>query len=64
MREAKELYFKKFKEKPYIIGVLWNNPSRLIENIISSVKNGVKYNEYEMLSNKEKELYDKGLLLF
>lgn len=64
MNDLIEKYFEKFNEKPYIIGMFWNNQEQLIENIKKAIETNKPYNEYELLLDEEKKAFDKGELLF
>lgn len=64
MNDLIEKYFEKFNEKPYIIGMFWNNQEQLIENIKKAIETNKPYNEYNLLSDEEKKAFDKGELLF
>lgn len=57
-------YIKAFNKEPYIIGMFWNNQKQLINNIIKAIKDNKPYNEYELLSDKEKKAFDSGDLVF
>jgi hypothetical protein len=64
MKEIIEKYIEVFGEKPNIIGLFWNDQKTLEENIKDAIKSGKKYNELDLLTEKEKESYLKGDLLF
>jgi len=57
-------YIDKFGEEPFIIGIYWNEPKTLEENIKNATKSGKKYNELDLLTEKQKESYLKRDLLF
>ena len=57
-------YIKAFNKEPYIIGMFWNNPNLVIENIIKAIETNTPYNEYELLSKEEQKAFDDGELLF
>ena len=57
-------HIKIFKQKPYIIGMFWNNQEQLILNIEKAIKDNKPYNEYELLSDEEKKAFDNGELFF
>lgn len=57
-------YIKKFNEEPYMIGMFWDNPTKLEENIENAIKTNKPYNEYDLLSDEDKKSFDKGELLF
>lgn len=60
IKEHKE----KFGIEPNIIGMFWNNPDKLINNILKAIEDNIPYDEYEMLSKDEKKAFDDGDLLF
>lgn len=64
MKELIDKYIKAFNEEPVIIGMFWNDLERLEQNITNAIKTGKKYNELEMLTDKQLKLYNKGELLF
>ena len=64
MKDLVEKYFEKFNKEPNIIGMFWNNPEQLINNIIKSIETNKPYNEYELLSDEEKKAFDSGNLVF
>lgn len=55
---------QKFNKEPNIIGMYWNNPNLVIENIIKAIETNTPYNEYELLSKEEQKAFDDGELLF
>lgn len=57
-------YIIKFGEKPNIIGMLWNQPAILQQNIENAIKTGKKYNELDLLTDEQRKSYLKGDLLF
>ena len=57
-------YIKVFNKEPNIIGMYWNNPDLVIENIIKAIETNTPYNEYELLSKEEQKAFDDGELLF
>ena len=57
-------HIKKFNKEPNIIGMFWNNPEQLIENIIEAIETNKPYNEYNLLTKEEQKAFDKGELLF
>lgn len=59
-----DIHIKKFNEEPNIIGMFWNNPSLVIDNISKAIKDNKPYNEYELLSKEEQKAFDKGELVF
>ena len=59
-----EAYKLKFKKEPNIIGMFWNDPKQLDDNLKNAIKTNTPYDEYELLTYEEKIAFDKGLLLF
>lgn len=57
-------YIEKFNEEPYVIGMFWQNPKKVFDNIKKAIETNKPYNEYELLSDEEKKAFDKGELLF
>jgi len=57
-------YIDKFGEEPKVIGMFWNEPNILEDNIKNAIKTGKKYNELDLLTDEELKLYNKGQLLF
>lgn len=57
-------YKKKFNKEPIIIGMFWNNPEQLIENIIKAIETNKPYDEYKLLTKEEQKDFDDGKLLF
>ena len=57
-------YILKFNEEPLIIGMFWNKPDILEQNILNAIKTGKKYNELEILTDEQLKLYNKGQILF
>lgn len=55
---------QKFNKEPNIIGMYWNNPNLVIENIIEAIKTNKPYDEYELLSKEQQKAFDDGELLF
>lgn len=55
---------KKFNKEPNIIGMFWNSPEQLIDNILKSIEDNKPYNEYELLTKEEQKAFDNGDLLF
>lgn len=54
----------KLGKEPYIIGMFWQNPKKVFDNIKKAIETNKPYNEYELLSDEEKKAFDKGELLF
>ena len=63
VNEVYEKYIKHFNKEPVIIGMFWNDVKLLDQNLLNSIKENKEYNEYELLSQEEKELYNKGELV-
>ena len=57
-------YIIKFGEKPNIIGLFWSEPTILQQNIENAIKTGKKYNELDLLTDKQRKSFLKGDLLF
>ncbi len=58
------LYYNHFGKDPYVIGIFFNDLEQLENNIIEAIAKNKEYNEYEMLSNEDKKLYDNNQLFF
>ena len=59
-----EAYKSKFNKEPNIIGMFWNDPQQLEDNLANAIKTNTTYDEYELLTDEEKIAFDKGMLLF
>lgn len=57
-------YIKHFNKKPNIIGMFWNDPKQLEDNLTKAIETNTPCDEYELLTDEEKIAFDKGLLLF
>ncbi len=57
-------YFNKFGKDPEIIGMFWNDIETIELNMKNAILNNIEYNEYELLSAKEKREFDNGNLVF
>ena len=55
---------EKFNEEPIIIGMFWQNPKKVFDNIKKAIEINKPYNEYNLLSDEDKKAFDKGELLF
>ncbi|MFK5937520.1 MAG: hypothetical protein QM497_03890 [Sulfurimonas sp.] len=66
MKELIEEHIKKFGVEPNIIGMFWNNQDAIINGIIEALdeKTDKPYDEYKMLSKKDRKAFDAGGLLF
>ena len=53
-----------FGKEPNIIGMFWDDPQLVEDNIIKAIETNTPYDEYELLTDEEKIAFDKGLLLF
>jgi hypothetical protein len=57
-------YILKFNEEPVIIGMFWNKPDILEQNILNAIKTGKKYNELDLLTDEQRKSFLKGDILF
>jgi hypothetical protein len=57
-------YILKFNEEPVIIGMFWNKPDILEQNILNAIKTGKKYNELDLLTDEQRKSFLKGEILF
>lgn len=57
-------HLKAFNKEPYIIGMFWDNPTKLEENIINAIETNKPYNEYDLLREEDKKAFDNGDLVF
>jgi len=57
-------HFNKFGEYPFVIGIFWSDAEQLKINIIEAIEINKPYNEYEMLSEEQKDDFDNGTLYF
>ena len=64
MDKLKQDHFELFGVDPVIIGLNFNSSSDLFDAILKSIESDKPYNEYNELSEKDKELYNKGELMF
>lgn len=64
MEEIKRVHKEKFGKWPVLIGMFFSNPEQTRKNILKAIKENKPYNEYNILTDKEKEEYDNGTLLF
>jgi len=64
MENLNKQHKEKFGVDPYVIGMFWNNPQLLEDNILKAIETNTPYNEYELLTKEEQEAFDKGELLF
>ena len=49
----------KFNKEPNIIGMFWNDPQQLDDNLQNSIETNTPYDEYELLTDEEKIAFDK-----
>ena len=59
-----EAYKSKFNKEPNILGMFWNDPKQLEDNLTKAIETNTPYDEYELFTDEEKIAFDKGLLLF
>ena len=64
LNKAYKEHKKKFGVDPYVIGMFWNDREQLLKGIIKAIEENKPYNEYELLSDKDKKDFDNGELLF
>ena len=64
MEELYKLHKKELGVEPKIIGMFWNSPQLIVDNIINAIEENKPYNEYEMLTKEEQKAFDDGNLLF
>lgn len=64
IREIEQKYIEKFGKEPNIIGMFWNDPQQLEDNLQKAIETNTPYDEYELLSDEEKIAFDRGELLF
>ena len=57
-------YIEIFNKEPNIIGMFWNDPKQLEDNLKKAIETNTPYDEYELLTDEEKIAFDKGMLLF
>ena len=57
-------HYKKLGVYPIVIGKYWQRPDLVITGILKAIESGKPYNEYELLSKSDKELFDNGELIF
>ena len=55
---------EKFGVEPVLIGIQWEDQEELFDKIEEAIENGKPFNEYDELTDEEKEAYDAGDLLF
>ena len=54
---------RKFGKEPVFIGRTWIDDPENIKRINDALIKGVPYDEYEMLNEEEKQMYDEGGLI-
>ena len=57
-------YIKVFNKEPNIIGMFWNDQKQLEYNLKQAIETNTTYDEYKLLTDEEKQAFDKGMLLF
>ena len=57
-------YIEIFNKEPNIIGMFWNDPKQLEDNLKKAIETNTPYDEYKLLTDEEKQAFDKGMLLF
>lgn len=57
-------YFDHFGEDPQVIGIFWDEPETLKDNLEKAIRENKPYNEIDLLSPEEKKLFNEGKLLF
>lgn len=64
INSAIEKHFNKFKIEPNIIGLYFENPKQVYDNILKAIEKNKPYDEYELLSIEQKKAFDMRELLF
>jgi len=64
MENLNDEHKAKFGVEPNIIGMYWNDPAELMENILEAIETNKPYDEYKLLTKEEQKAFDKGELLF
>lgn len=64
IREIERKYIEIFVKEPNIIGMFWNDQKQLEDNLKQAIETNTPYDEYELLTDEEKQAFDKGMLLF
>ena len=57
-------HIEKFGKEPETIGMFWDDFEAFEEGVKKAIEDDKPYNEYEMLSEEEKRLYDNEELFF
>ena len=58
-----QAHIRKFGKEPVFIGQTWIDDPENIKLINDALIKGVPYDEYEMLNEEEKQMYDEGGLI-
>jgi len=58
------LHKDKYGVEPNVIGYLWSDMDKQFDLLVKAVKGDEPYDEYKMLSDEDKEAFDKGDLFF
>jgi hypothetical protein len=64
MEELEKEHFDKFGVYPNIIGLFWNDQEAVMDGIEDAIEDGKPYDEYLMLDDEQKQLFDNGRILF
>lgn len=64
IKELRKQHKAKFGKEPNVIGMFWDDPQLVEDNILKAIETNTPYDEYELLTDEEKEAFDKGMLLF
>jgi len=64
MKDLVQEHISKYGIKPVVIGMFFNDVDKVIDGIADAVEGDKPYNEYELLTDEEKKLYDEEKLVF
>lgn len=64
MENLIKLHIDKFGKEPNIIGMFWSDIETQIDNIVKALEDNKPYDEYELLSDNDKESFNDGSLVF
>jgi hypothetical protein len=64
INKAEQLYKEHFNKEPLIIGLFWEEPRKVYNNLLKAIETNKPYNEYDLLTDEEKKAFDDGELLF
>jgi len=64
MKELIEEHIKKFGVAPNIIGMFFNDVDAIVDGIEDAIENNKPYDEYKMLTDEEKKLFNEQKLVF